>query len=164
MNACQGIRHWAQSSYEETDVPIAAAPVTTTANQQPPPRGEDFLAMKKKSKCPQVQVFLGASSPLPCAFNGTKPAAAGFLQDSAGVPPAQHDQDPPYHQFLLGISPGWARGCSEKPCLVWGRTVSSPGPSPWLFPQMLYSWKKSQNPLKYGLVRRSEIFRLKGLQ
>lgn len=28
MNSCKGIRHWSHSSYEETDVPIAAAPVT----------------------------------------------------------------------------------------------------------------------------------------
>jgi len=57
MNACQRIRHWFPSSYEETDVHITAAPIMTIANQQLPPSGKDFLAMKKNPSAQRCNYF-----------------------------------------------------------------------------------------------------------
>lgn len=99
MNACQGIRHWSQSSYEETDVHIPAAPVTATACQQPPPRGGGFLAVNQN---PSTHRWISGSIFFAALGLQQSQASSWFPSSQCWGPTAQHEQDTPHHQFQAG--------------------------------------------------------------
>lgn len=161
MNVCQGIRHWSQSSYEETDVHITAIPVATIANQQPPPRGEDFLAMKKNPSAHRREYFW--EHLLHCLMPSTGQSQQ-LVSFKSVLQSHQHNMTRILHitsffwdSTLAGAgsvqrSPGWF---GEE---LISRIISLP------FSTDAILMEKCQNPLKHGLGTRSEIFRLQGLQ
>lgn len=153
MNACQGIRYWSQSSYEETYVHIAGAHVTTTANQQPPPRGEGFLAMKKNPsahKCEYVWDHL-LHHLVPSTGQSQKLVSFKSVLESH-----QHNMTSILH-VSAGNQPQLRKRVFREGL---GRNRSSPGPPPLALP----TDGKMPTPLKHGLDARAEIFRLQGLQ
>lgn len=162
MNACQGIRHWSQSSYEETDVPITAAPVTTTANQQPPPRGEDFLAMKKNPSAHRCEYFW--EHLLHCLVPSTEQSQQ-LVSFKTVLGSHQHNMTRILHitSFCWESALAGAGGVQRNPAWfgenrIISRTFSLAFSTDAIF------MEKRQNPLKRGLGTRSEIFRLQRLQ
>ena len=162
MNACQGTRHWSQSSYEETDVHITAAPVTTTANQQPPPRGEDFLAMKKNPSAQRYEYFWDHL--LHCLVPSTEQSQQ-LVSFKSMLASHHHNVTRILRITTFCWEPALAgaRGVQRSPAWfgekhIISRTFSLPLSTDAIF------MEKSQNPLNHGLSTRLEIFRLQGLQ